>query len=169
MRGMTISLVRIDDRLIHGQVVEGWVPALGIKRILVVSDSAAADPTQKALWGLCAPEGVSLRIEPVAKAPDAIREWADDQVKTLVLTAGPKDVLALLDAGVSFPSVNVGGLHYAAGTVQLGKAIYLGEDDLEAFRRIAERGVQVEGRAVPDETAIDLLAVIQDRGAAAGG
>ena len=166
---MAISLVRIDDRLIHGQVVEGWVPALGIKRILVVSDSAAGDPTQSALWSLSAPEGVELRIEPVAKAPGAIAAFLADGVKTLVLAAGPKDILALLEAGVSFSSVNVGGLHYAAGTVRLGKAVYLNEEDLHCFQRIAQRGVRIEGRAVPDEAEIDLLSVIHDRGAAAGG
>lgn len=166
---MSLSLIRIDDRLIHGQVVEGWVPALGIERILVVSDDAASDPTQAALWNLCAPEGVELIIESLENAADCVRRYAADAAKTLVLASGPKEVLALLEAGVNLESVNVGGLHYAAGTVQLGKAIYLGAEDLDAFKRIAERGVRVEGRAVPDEAPIDLLSVIQDRGAAAGG
>jgi PTS system mannose-specific IIB component len=166
---MSLALVRIDDRLIHGQVVEGWVPALGIERILVVSDDAAQDPTQAALWKLCAPDGVELRIESLEGAVGAVRQAADDAVKTLVLAAGPREILSLLDAGADLKSVNVGGLHYAAGTVQLGKAIYLGEEDLEAFKGIADRGVRVEGRAVPDEAPIDLLSVIQDRGAAAGG
>ncbi|PCI37537.1 MAG: PTS N-acetylgalactosamine transporter subunit IIB [Elusimicrobia bacterium] len=166
---MALSLVRIDDRLIHGQVVEGWVPALGIERILVVSDDAAGDPTQAALWNMSAPESVELRIESIKNSVDIVRHYASDEAKTLILAAGPKEILALLVAGVTLDEVNVGGLHYAAGTVQLGKAIYLTEDDLQAFRGIAARGVRVEGRAVPDETPIDLLSVIEDRGAAAGG
>ena len=166
---MALSLIRIDDRLIHGQVVEGWVPALGIERILVVSDEAAKDPTQAALWRLCAPEKVELRIESVANGAEAVRRCAEDASKTLVLASGPKEILALLDAGVKLESVNVGGLHYAAGTVRLGKAIYLGEEDIAAFEGIANKGVRVEGRAVPGETPIDLLSVIQDRRTAAGG
>ncbi len=166
---MSLSLIRIDDRLIHGQVVEGWVPALRIERIIVVSDEAAGDPTQTALWKLCAPERVELRIESLANGAEAVRRCAEDDLRTLVLASGPREILDLLDAGVKLESVNVGGLHYAAGTVQLGKAIYLGEDDIAAFEGIAERGVRVEGRAVPDETPIDLLSVIQDRRTMAGG
>ena len=166
---MTLSLIRIDDRLIHGQVVEGWVPALGIKRILVVSDEAASDSTQQALWNLCAPEGVELKIASFAEAARAVSECAKDAVKTLVLAAGPQEILSLLKAGITMESVNVGGLHYAAGTVQLGKAIYLGEEDLTAFKDIVSRQVRVEGRSVPDEDPIDLLSMILDSGTAAGG
>ncbi len=65
-----IVLVRIDDRLVHGQVIEGWMPALDAAGLLVVSDQAAADPTQKALMELALPEGVKLVLTTIAVSPD---------------------------------------------------------------------------------------------------
>lgn len=160
---MPLSLVRIDDRLIHGQVVEGWMPALSIRRVLVVSDQAAEDPTQAALMQMALPESVGLEICPVRTAHEAVRRAAEGTEATLVLAPGPTEVLALLRAGISLKMVNVGGLHYAAGRVQLGKAIFLGEEDLRSLKDIARLGVRLDGRAVPSDTSEDILALIQER------
>ena len=160
---MPLSLVRIDDRLIHGQVVEGWLPALSVRRVLVVSDQAANDPTQAALMQMALPESIGLEICPVKAASEAVRRAAEGPEPVLVLAPGPAEVLALLKAGVPLETVNVGGLHYAAGRVQLGKAIFLGQEDLRDLKAIAERGVRLEGRAVPSDASEDILSMIQDR------
>ena len=160
---MTLSLVRIDDRLIHGQVVEGWLPALSACRVLVVSDQAAVDATQAALMQMALPESVGLEICSVKDAPEAVRRAAAGPEPVLVLAPGPAEVLALLRAGVRLEAVNVGGLHYAAGRVQLGKAIFLGEEDLRDLKAIADQGVRLEGRAVPSDTSQDIMGLIQDR------
>jgi len=160
---MPLSLVRIDDRLIHGQVVEGWLPALSARRVLIVSDQAASDPTQAALMQMALPESVSLEICTVRSAPEAVRRAAEGPEPVLVLAPGPAEVLSLLEGGVALESVNVGGLHYAAGRVALGKALFLGEADLEHLRAIAKRGVRLEGRAVPTDPSEDILEIIQDQ------
>lgn len=160
---MPLSLVRIDDRLIHGQVVEGWLPALSAERVVVVSDAAAADSTQAALMQMAMPESVALEICSVAAAPERLRRAAAEPEAVLVLAPGPAEVLSLLDAGVVLSTVNVGGLHYAAGRVQLGKAIFLGEADLRDLKAIADRGVRLEGRAVPADTPEDILALILEK------
>ncbi|MBI3300146.1 MAG: PTS sugar transporter subunit IIB [Elusimicrobia bacterium] len=156
-----LSLVRIDDRLIHGQVVEGWLPVLKVTRVCVVSDAAASDPVQRALMELSLPEGVALEVVTLAAAPSTLKALASDPERVLVLAAGPQEVLALHEAGVPFPSVNVGGLHYAAGTVQLGKALFLDEGDMRSLEALALRGVEVEGRAVPSERSLDVVAAMK--------
>lgn len=160
---MPLCLLRIDDRLIHGQVVEGWVPALGARRVVVVSDEAAGDPTQTALMRMSMPDAVALEICSLAEAPAALARAAAAPENALALASGPAEVLALIRAGVRVASVNVGGLHYAAGRVRLGKAMFLSEGDLCALREIAEAGVRLEGRAVPADAPEDVLALIREK------
>lgn len=157
---MPVVLVRIDDRLIHGQVVEGWIPYLGAERVLVVSDAAEADETQSALMRLALPESVGLEVLSVERAARHSGLSPDHPERVLVLSPGPGEVLGLLDRGVAFPRVNVGGLHYTAGRVQLGKAIFLSEEDRRALREISRRGATLEGRALPGDRGLDLLEMI---------
>ena len=79
-----------------------------------------------------------------------------------MLAPGPREVLALLDGGVKFDAVNVGGMHGGAGRVRLGKMIFLSEDDRLALRAIADRGVVLEGRAVPSDSAWDVRELLGD-------
>ncbi|MBI5211484.1 MAG: PTS sugar transporter subunit IIB [Elusimicrobia bacterium] len=161
---MPIVLVRIDDRLVHGQVVEGWVPQLGAQEVVVVSDGAAQDETQALLMRMALPESVGLQILRVSEAPARLAVCAGKPEKALVLAPGPQEVLELLKQGVRLERVNVGGLHYSAGRVQLGKAIFLSRADREAILEIGRRGVRVEGRAVPGDAEVDIVALIGSGG-----
>ncbi len=151
---MPIVLVRVDDRLIHGQVVMGWVPHLQAREVVVVAEAAAADETQKALMQMAMPEGVQLRVLGVAEAVRQLRE-PEEARRILVLVPSPQEALKLLEGGLDFTRLNVGGLHYTAGRVQLGKAIFLNPQDQEALRELARRGVVLEGRALPGDVPID--------------
>ncbi|MFH2201957.1 MAG: PTS sugar transporter subunit IIB [Elusimicrobiota bacterium] len=158
-----IVLVRIDDRLVHGQVVEGWLPALGADAILVVSDQAASDPLQTSLMRLALPEGVALEICSVPAATEAYAAAMRGGGNTVVLVPGPAEALAMVEAGAEIREINVGGLHFAAGRVQLGKAIFLSEEDARSLRSLVERGVRLEGRAVPTDRAADVAEMIEER------
>lgn len=157
---MPIAMVRIDDRLVHGQVVEGWIPHLRAVEVAVVSDAAAEDETHALLMRISLPDGVKLTILRCAEAAAYLDACAGKPQQVLVLAPGPRQVLALLDGGVRLEKVNVGGMHYSAGKVQLGKAIFLSEEDRAALAEIGRRGVRLEGRAVPGEPAADLLKLI---------
>ncbi|MFA6092380.1 MAG: PTS sugar transporter subunit IIB [Elusimicrobiota bacterium] len=159
---MSIVLMRIDDRLIHGQVVEGWIPVLKPVRVLVISDEAAADPMQKQLMRLALPENIALEVLSVAGAHGSVRKAVESQERTLVLAPGPSDVLALIEAGAVFDKVNVGGLHHAAGRERIGRAIFLSADDRRALSSLIARGVRVEGRAVPMEQAEDVGMLLKE-------
>lgn len=156
---MQIALVRIDDRLVHGQVVLGWIPHVKAEIVVVASDAAAADDTLKALMQMALPEDVELSVLTLRAAAEALGKKGDAR-RALVLTAGPQEALKLLEAGAPLSEINVGGLHYTAGRVQLGKAIFLSEDDKEALRRIAGKGVRLEGRALPGDERLDIMEMI---------
>jgi mannose/fructose/N-acetylgalactosamine-specific phosphotransferase system component IIB len=156
---MDITLLRIDDRLIHGQVVIGWIPHLKAQAVVVACDAAAADATQTMLMEMAMPEDVSLLVLPVDEAARRLQDGGD-QRRVLVLVPGPREALRLLELGVKCAALNVGGLHYTAGRVQLGKAIFLGDKDREALRAISKRGVALEGRALPGDPALDIAALL---------
>lgn len=157
---MAIVLLRVDDRLVHGQVVEGWLPTLKADLVAVVSDAAAADPVQTALMKMALPPATGLLCLTVAGAPAALNAPAAAGRRVLVLVPGPAEALALLEKGVAVDRVNVGGLHFTVGKVQLGRALFLDEKDKKALLAIAARGVRVEGRPLPSDPEEDLAAML---------
>lgn len=160
---MAIVLLRVDDRLVHGQVVEGWIPYLKVDLIVVVSDVAAADPIQAALMKMALPTAIGLLVLKVAEAPAALASPQAVSRRILVLVPGPEEALGLLEKGVVVDRINVGGLHFTVGKVQLGRALFLGEKDRKALRDIAARGVRLEGRPLPSDPEEDLLPALGTR------
>lgn len=157
-----IAWIRIDDRLIHGQVVEGWIPHLKVNHVVVVSDAAAADETQKLLMRLSLPDAIGLEVLGLEEARRRLSAESDPARQVLVLAPSPREILGLLEAGIAASAVNVGGLHYSVGKVQLGRAIFLGTEDREALLAIAGRGVALDARGVPLDRRTNLLALLKD-------
>lgn len=160
---MSITLLRVDDRLIHGQVVEGWVPVLKVNLVVVVSDAAASDEVQTALMKMALPPAVGLLVASVADAAAALKAPQSDARSVLVLVPGPAEALALVEKGVSIDRINVGGLHYTVGKVQLGRALFLDEKDRLALRALAAKGIRLEGRALPADAEEDLTAALEGK------
>jgi mannose/fructose/N-acetylgalactosamine-specific phosphotransferase system component IIB len=153
---VSIELLRIDDRLVHGQVVEGWVKALHINRIVVASDAVDADDTQKALYHLAVPHGVELTCLGIT---EAAKEWKANRWKNeraIMLVSTPEEVLALSEAGSPVKSVNLGGLHFRNGRVQVLKGISLDEHDVRALKKLASKGIVLEARALPLDEPFDI-------------
>jgi PTS system mannose-specific IIB component len=158
---MPIALLRVDDRLVHGQVVEGWLPTLKADLIVVVSDAAAADPISSALMKMAMPPSVGLLVLGIDAAADALTGPQMSARRALVLVPGPAEALALLKKGVAVDRVNVGGLHFTVGKVQLGRALFLDKKDKDALREIAARGVRLEGQPLPSDPQEDLAPMLR--------
>jgi PTS system mannose-specific IIB component len=148
---MEIQLLRIDDRLIHGQVVVGWVKALNIQRLAVVNDAIANNNMQKTLMEMAVPSGLKVSFFSVAEA--ALKCKADGgQERTLLLFASPKDVLAFLDQGVPVTTINIGGMHFCEGKNQVSKTVCVSPEDIEALIALRKKGLELEVRAVPGDS-----------------
>lgn len=160
---MGVTLLRVDDRLIHGQVVEGWVPFLKVDLVVVVSDVAAADEVQTALMKMALPASVGLVVTSVAGAPAVLNDPKLSPRKALVLVPGPAEALALVENGVKLDRINVGGLHHTVGKVQLGRALFLDEKDRLALKALKAKGVRLEGRALPADAEEDLTAALEGK------
>ncbi|MBU2575333.1 MAG: PTS sugar transporter subunit IIB [Elusimicrobia bacterium] len=152
---MPVALYRIDDRLIHGQVVESWVPYLKIAEIVVVSDDIASDDIRRTIMRFSTPEGVELKILKVQEAFDCLNGAPGPQ-NILVLLPGLKEAADLLSKGLKIPSLNIGGMHYCAGkNISIGRAIFLSDEDCGYLKFLAGAGVGLEGRGVPNDKPIN--------------
>jgi mannose/fructose/N-acetylgalactosamine-specific phosphotransferase system component IIB len=163
-----IALARIDERLVHGQVLVGWVPHLGARRVVVADDEASRSPLARAAMSLALPPGVEASVdalgavdwEALGRSPDPVLVVLRDvAVAERALSAGltPGRVAVL----------NVGNVHYAEGRRQVTPSVFLSGAEVDGLRRLAAAGFRVEIRAVPLDVPID-LAEIERRWAAAG-
>ncbi|MNV56819.1 PTS system mannose-specific EIIAB component [compost metagenome] len=159
---MEISFVRIDDRLIHGQVATVWVKEVKCNKIIAVSDEVAADTLRKTLLLQVSPPGIKAYVVTIDKAIEAYNNPKYADFKTLFLFTNPTDVLRVVEGGVPFKSVNVGGMCYKEGKKQITGAVSVDSQDVEAFRKLHEKGIELEIRKVASDPKMNLISKIQD-------
>jgi len=147
---MEIQLIRIDDRLIHGQVVVGWVKALGIQRLVVVNDAIAKNSMQKTLMEMAVPSGLKVSFYSITEAVGACGKGGGPE-KSLLLFSTPLDVLAYLEQGGLLTTVNVGGMHFCEGKRQVCKTVCVNDEEVRVFLDLKRRGIEMEIRAVPGD------------------
>ena len=145
---MSWTLHRVDDRLIHGQVVVAWGGQFQPSRIWVVDDASAADPWERDLLSTAAP-GVEVRVMTVAEAAAQYASEAAALGRAFLLVGSLKTALALVEGGAAIPSFTLGGLHYAAGKQKLNEYIYVGPEDRKYARALLERGVALIAQDLP--------------------
>lgn len=145
---MSWTLHRVDDRLIHGQVVVAWGGRLRPERIWVVDDASAADVWERELLETVAP-GIEVRVVTVADAAARYATEAALPGGSFLLVRDLETALALVEAGAAIPSFTLGGLHYAPGREKVNEYIYLGEADRRAARALLTRGVALQVQDVP--------------------
>ena len=146
-----VILARIDDRLIHGQVVEGWVNFLKATCILVADDTVAANPLQRAIIEISVPEGLKVIIGNVEEICGKLLSSSLDAERAILLFSNPGDALRSFEAGLSFSSVNLGGLHFVPGKRKIMDVCAVNDADLEALKAILRRGVKINIQTVPTE------------------
>jgi PTS system mannose-specific IIB component len=160
---MAVVLVRIDDRLIHGQVVVGWARSLRIERIVVANDRISRDEFQKRLMEISADEGMDIIVMGVNDAASRMRDHLFDDKTTLLLIENPKDALRLIEKGVRLDEINVGCMGSGEGRRKILPYLFIGEEEEEIFRRLGEYGVKIEVRALPQDPKIDLMGLMDNR------
>lgn len=143
--------IRIDDRLIHGQVATRWSTGLGVGRIMVANDEVAADSMQKGILRMVAPPGIATSIISKEKAATNILAEKYATQKVLMVLKNPMDALDLMDRGLEIKEINVGNMAKREGTVQIKKSISITEEEYKAFKELLNRGVKLTARMVPDE------------------
>ncbi|MGX8851415.1 PTS system mannose/fructose/N-acetylgalactosamine-transporter subunit IIB [Amedibacillus sp. YH-ame10] len=152
---MNITIFRIDDRLIHGQVVTAWIAYSDAKQILVADDKAATDSLQQSLLKMATPKSVKLDIMSLEDAKLKIETDASD-TKTLLLVRGPAQALTLIDACKEVNSINIGNLNMKKGKRKILDNCWVDEDEVSNLKKLGEK-VEVEVRAIPKDRKQNLM------------
>jgi len=148
-------VVRVDDRLVHGQVVVGWGRALRLRRLVLVDDEIRRSPWEQDLYRMGVPEGMALEFASVTEAGAAFPRWAAEGGHTMVIL-GNVDTLVRLCAAAPVACVNLGGLHAGEGRRERLPYVFLSDGELAQLRALAARGVAVTAQDVPMARAVPL-------------
>jgi mannose/fructose/N-acetylgalactosamine-specific phosphotransferase system component IIB len=159
---MSVTLFRIDERLIHGQVVVGWGAQTQPDRIVVVDDAIAASPWEQELYCLGLPATVAAEFAGVAEARRKLQSWIDGAERVVVLTRDAATMLALGTGGLldGF-DVNVGGLHHAPGRREVLPYVYLSGAEAAALRTLEEQGAAVSAQDLPGARRVPLQELLR--------
>jgi PTS system mannose-specific IIB component len=147
-----ISLVRVDNRLIHGQVVEAWVPWVRANRLLVADDEAAGNLLTRTAMGLAVQAFVEVRIEPLLKVD--YPSLASDSSRTLVLVRDIASLMGAREKGLKLAQVDLGNIHFSVGRRRVSSSVFLSQEELDQLKMLVQEGVEVEARGVPTDSKV---------------
>ena len=160
---MDISLLRIDSRLIHGQVATRWTKETGVNRIIVVSDEVVKDKMRTTMLKNAVPSGVSAHVVSIDKM---IRVFNNDEYKNdtvMLLFTNATDVWRLYERGMPNSTVNIGGMAYKEGRVMLDQSVSVNADDVKAFENLDKAGVELEVRKVANDPKVKITDLLKSK------
>jgi len=146
---MPLCLVRIDDRLIHGQVVLGWARALKPDRIVVANDRVAGNQWERKFYTSSVPTHIKVSF---LDLEETSRQLLNNLFKTelvMILFESVKDVHTVIESGVTLEKINVGGLHYRKGAVELLPFVFLTDEDRTYLRELVKKSVTLTAQDIP--------------------
>lgn len=154
-----IVLTRIDDRLIHGQVMTAWVKTTKANRIVIVDNPTAEDQFMIDVLQMLAPPGISVDVYTAATAAKELGNFGPND-KIIILAKNPKILQELREYGVLLSHINVGGMGSNPNRSKLYRNISASSDELLCFKSLINQGVKVEIQIVPDEKCIQMQKLI---------
>ena len=157
---MPMCLVRIDDRLIHGQVVIGWGGYLHPDRIILCSDEVASSDWEKEIYLGAVGDDIEANVFSVEESAKSLTQNEFKNAKLILLVESPKTLLDLLDCGVEISTVNVGGMHYREGKRCVISYIYVDDKDVKWFEELYRRDVSLECQDIPNCKKLDLAKLL---------
>ncbi len=152
---LNIVLTRIDDRLIHGQVVTAWAKVTKGNRIVVVDDKVAEDDFMSKIIKMAAPASFKIGIYTVKEASEILK-GEDTGERVIVLLKTPQTIKALVDNGVEIKEVDLGGMGATKGRKQLYRNISISDEEKECFKELIAKGIKVVVQIVPDDSPKDI-------------
>jgi len=158
---MGILLYRIDDRLIHGQVVVGWGQPLNIRLLILVDDLVASSDWEKELYRMAVPPEMEVRFADVAGAIRDHASYASDPRPGLLITGDISSMHRLVKGVKAIGSVNLGGIHHRAGRAEKLRYVFLTPEEEHQLRELESAGVEVTAQDVPSARAVTLPEVLE--------
>lgn len=159
-----IKLLRIDDRLVHGQVAFSWTSSLGADTLLVANDKASKDEFMKMTMNLAKPQGKKMYIKSVADAIAYLKDEKSAKSKVFVVVDSVKDAFDVVNGIDEIKSVNFGGIRKKPDRKMLTGAIALGDEDVKLIYELLDKDIKLEVRQLPTDKEIDVKSLIKNWG-----
>jgi mannose/fructose/N-acetylgalactosamine-specific phosphotransferase system component IIB len=154
---MTLSLCRVDDRLLHGQVVIGWGVPLQVQLLVLVDDAVRANEWEQEIYRMAVPEGVAVEFAGVEEAVGRLRAWESDPRRIFLLTGDVATMARLVDGGEGIiRRINLGGIHAGPGRTERARYVYLTAQEERTLHRLEAAGAVVSAQDLPTSPAIPL-------------
>ena len=160
---MNITLARIDDRLIHGQVTTVWSKVANAQRIIICNDDVYNDDVRRTLLRQAAPPGMKVNVVNIEKAVAVYHNPQYQDETVFYLFTNPQDVLTMVQQGVKIATLNIGGMAWRPGKKQLTKAVSLDAADINAFQQLDKLGVKLDLRIVASDPSVNILDKIAEQ------
>ena len=163
---MALDLIRIDDRLVHGQVVIAWGSFLKTTKIILCHDEIAQSEYEREMYINAqdiAPHPMEICVLTKEQTLQKLDKIGEKEEKIMLLVESPRDALNLANSGLSFSKINIGGLHFQRGKRKLAPYIYVDDDDINCLKLLAQKGIRLEGRDVPTAKSIDVNKLILEQ------
>ncbi|MEM1484112.1 PTS sugar transporter subunit IIB [Oscillospiraceae bacterium PP1C4] len=157
---MNIVLSRVDERLVHGQVIASWTKYLAIKRIIIIDDQLASDSFMSQVLSMAAPAGITVEIVTAEKAAEKIAGNLTDGEKTMLLFKSLKYALALMELGVELQELNIGNIGAGPSRKAISKNVFASSAEVDIIKQLQEKGVFVYLQMVYSEAKVDLKSKI---------
>ncbi|MBG5928809.1 PTS system mannose/fructose/N-acetylgalactosamine-transporter subunit IIB [Providencia rettgeri] len=156
---MPINVARIDDRLIHGQVITTWVKNFDIEQVIIVNDKVANDTVQQSVLTMAAPPDLKVVVFGVDKFIEVLKK-AEIKRRTMLLFTNSIDVNRLVESGLKLEKLNVGGMRMQEGRRNLSRAVAVTPNEEQAFRSLINNNVAVEIQMVPKDPIVELKTLL---------
>lgn len=162
-----IELLRIDDKLIHSQIIWGWVQSLKASCIIVANDEAAHDEVRRNLLIMAAQSAgtdaqtLTVEILSLEEAVKVLKLLKTCRERSLLVVSKPADVVFLIERGVPIENVSVGWMSFLPGKKRILKTVSVDEKDIKAFRKLISKGVSVKYQASPSDVEMDIAGLIR--------
>ncbi|MDQ0203243.1 PTS sugar transporter subunit IIB [Pectinatus haikarae] len=151
-----VVLVRIDDRLIHGQVMTSWLNFTQATKIMVIDDDVAGDLFMKNVLKNAVPGNVGLGVFSVDRAAERLVKGFKDHDKVIILVKFPKTLYRLLEKGIKFDNINIGGMGANINRHKFYKNISASDEEREIFKNMMDKGCKLEIRIIAEDNRIDI-------------
>ena len=153
-----ILLVRVDDRLLHGQLLCSWIPFMKANTLVVVSDEVAKDSLRSAIMRECSEEGLRVVIKGVREVARDITSGGFKDVRAILVVSTLKDAMRLYEAGLTFSSLNLGNIHHGDKDGRmLCPSVIINREDEEIIERLRRLGVDIDIRDLPTRTPVPYI------------
>jgi mannose/fructose/N-acetylgalactosamine-specific phosphotransferase system component IIB len=158
-------LWRIDDRLIHGQVIIGWCGQLPISEMVVCDDDIASVEWEKNLLLMAAPPDIPTEILTVKETVNKIPTWNENKKSVLILIKSPVELEKLIQTGAEINSVNIGGIHFKPDRKEYLPYVYLSNFEVELFNKLSQKDIKFECKDLPNSPPHNLKKLIRKKNA----